>query len=209
MKKLFLTTGLLAVFSVPAFAEIKWSIGGGVGYATPIFSDIIDDLIDEDFAEDKSGTLSFNITGGMRFGERDKIYNGGVSATYSYMSDLGHLKDGYNNPYYMDATLDFSSFYLTYDNYIRLSGDAERRIDLVASLGFGMGWINESITSGTYQETYEDDGMLLVMKLGIAGETSTEGLGWYAGWNFISLNAEDDADLQGSIGFDLGVKYTF
>lgn len=209
MKKLFLTTGLLSILSVPAMAEVKWFVGGGLGYETPVFSDLVYDLIDDHFYKDNSGALSFNLTGGMRFGEYNKIYNGGVSATFSYMLDLGKLKEDYNNPYYMDVTLDFSTFYFTYDNYIRVSGDSKYRTDFVASIGLGMGWMSEDLQSGSYYESFEDDGMLFVMKLGFVGETKFDGFSWYADLNSISLNADDDADLQGSLGFDVGVKYTF
>ena len=209
MKKIFLTTGLLSVLSAPAMAETKWFIGGGLGYMEPVFSDLVDDSIDDHFFEDDSGTMSFNLTGGMRFGEYEKVYNGGVSATFSYMPNLGDLSDGNNNPYYMDATIDFSTFYVTYDNYIRVSGDAKYRTDFIASIGLGMGWLDEDLTSGVYHESYEDDGMLIVLKLGFGGETVVQGLSWNATLNAIAINAEDDADLQGAGGFEFGLKYTF
>lgn len=209
MKKLFLTTGLLSILSVSAMADVKWFVGGGVGYSAPVFSDDVDDLIDEHFLEDNSGTIAFNLTGGMRFGESEKIYNGGVSAAYSYMPDLGKLEDDYRNPYYMDASLDFSTLYITYDNYIRLSGDFKYRTDFVASIGLGMGWLAEDLKSGSYYENYEDEGLVFVMKFGFTGETKYEGLGWDVNMNIVSLNAEDDADLQASVGFNVGVRYTF
>ena len=46
MRKLFLATGLLSVLSMPAMADVKWFVGGGMGYAAPVFSDDVDDLID-------------------------------------------------------------------------------------------------------------------------------------------------------------------
>lgn len=209
MKKIFLTTSLLSILSMPAMAEVKWFVGGGLGYATPVLSDTLDELIDEDYLKDDSGTLSFNLMGGMRFGERDKIYNGGVSATYSYMADLVQVKDGYYSPYFIDGTLDFSTLYFSYDNYIRLSGDSEYRTDFVASVGLGMGWISESVTSGGYTASLEDEGLIFILKFGFVTETKIEGLGLYANMNIVGLNAEDEADLQGSVGFDFGVKYTF
>lgn len=209
MKKIFLTTSLLSILSMPAMAEVKWFVGGGLGYATPVLSDTLDDLIDEDYLKDDSGTLSFNLMGGMRFGEHDKIYNGGVSANYSYMPDLVRVQDGYYSPYYIDGTLDFSTLYISYDNYIRLSGDSKYRTDFVASVGLGMGWISESVTSGSYTASLEDEGLIFVLKFGFVTETKIEGLGLYANMNIVGLNAEDEADLQGSVGFDFGVKYTF
>ena len=37
MKKMFLTTGLLSVLTMPALADVKWFIGGGLGYALSVF----------------------------------------------------------------------------------------------------------------------------------------------------------------------------
>ena len=209
MKKLLMLPVLLTAVSVPAMADVKWFVGGGLGYAEPAFSDAVNDLIDDHVFKDESGTLNFSLMGGMRFGEQKKIYNGGVSANYSYMSDLGHLKEDYNSAYYIDATLDFSTMYFAYDNYIRVSGDAKYRTDFVASFGLGMGWIKEDLVSGSYFESYEDDGLVFVMKFGFTGETVVEGLGWYASMNLVIPNTDEDHDFQGAGSFDVGVKYTF
>lgn len=150
------------------------------------------------------------MTAGMRFGEQDKIYNGGVSATLSYMPDLGQLKDGDASPLYMDAELDFTTLYLSYDNYIKLSGDSKYRTDFIASVGLGYGWLEESLSIKGYgNETFDDDAMVLVLKFGFGGETKFAGLGWNVMLNMTVPNAEDDADLQGSYGVDFGVRYTF
>ncbi len=210
MKKIFLTTGLLSVLTAPAMAEVKWFVGAGLGYAEPVFSDIVEDQIDDDFWDDESGTMSMSLTGGMRFGDREKIYNGGVSATLAYMPKLGQLSDGNQNPYYMDAELDFSTLYISYDNYIRISDDAKYRTDFIISVGLGYGWIEESLKVPGYgTETYDDDGMLAVLKFGFGGETVVTGLGWTVTASFIGLNADSDADLQGNFSLDFGIKYTF
>lgn len=210
MKKLFLTSALLSVMAMPALAETKWFVGANVGYAEPVFSDVVDDQIDNDFWKDESGTVALSMTAGMRFGEHDKIYNGGVSATLSYMPDLGQLKDGDASPLYMDAELDFTTLYLSYDNYIKLSGDSKYRTDFIASVGLGYGWLEESLSIKGYgNETFDDDAMVLVLKFGFGGETKFSGLGWNVMLNMTVPNAEDDADLQGSYGIDFGVRYTF
>ncbi len=210
MKKLFLTSGLLTMLAIPAMAETKWFVGAGIGYAEPVFSDIVDDAIDDDIFEDGSGTLALSLTGGMRFGEHDKIYNGGVSATFANMTDLMHLSDGDMYPYDIDITLDFKTLYFTYDNYIRLSGDAKCRTDFIISVGLGYGWGEESLSEPGYgTETYKDSALLSVIKFGFGGETVVDGLSWAATMNVIALNAEDESDLQGSFGFDFGLKYTF
>lgn len=57
MKKIFLTTGLLSVLTMPALADVKWFVGGGLGYASPVFSDLIDDAIDADL----QGSIGFDV----------------------------------------------------------------------------------------------------------------------------------------------------
>jgi len=209
MKKLIFATGLLPVLMAPAAADVKWFVGGGLGYVEPVFSDLIDDEIDEDIWKDDSGTLSVHINGGMRFGAHDKIYNGGVSATLSYMPDLAQLRDGAANPYEMNAELDFTTLYVSYDNYIRISGDSKYRTDFIASIGLGYGWISETLTSGALGLSYDDDAMVAALKVGFGGETIVDGLGWIITANITVPNAKDDADLQASYGMDFGIRYTF
>ena len=220
MKKLFLTTGLLSVLTMPAMAETKLFLGANVGFAGPVFSDDVDDSIDDDIFKSDSGTGTMSGVFGLRFGEHSSVYNGGVSATLSYMPQVGHITDGpncvledsYGNFYRvdMDGKIDLTTLYFTYDNYIRLSGDEGRRFDLVISLGLGHSWVKESVTiSGYGRETMSDNGAAGVLKFGFAGETTIDGLGWNMSLNFIGLNADDDFDLQGAYGIDFGLRYTF
>ena len=67
--------------------------------------------------------------------EYNKIYNGGVTLA-AKISTRGKVEDKFS-----DATLtrvNYSEIYGTYDNYIRLSGDKMKRIDLVLGIGGGV-----------------------------------------------------------------------
>ncbi len=220
MKKLFLTTGLLSVLTMPAMAETKFFLGANSGFAGPVFSDDVDDYINDDIFKSDSGTVAMSGVFGLRFGERSRVYNGGVSATLSYMPQVGHLtagpnfilEDSYGNLYRvnMDGKIDLTTLYFTYDNYIRLSGDEGRRLDFVISFGLGHAWVNESMTIYGYgKDTMSDNGAVGVLKFGLNGETAVEGLGWNVSLNFIGLNADDDFDLQGAYSIDFGLRYTF
>ena len=121
------------------------------------------------------------------------------------MLELGKLENDYKNPVHMDDVFDFSSLYITYDNYIRVSGESQYRTDFVASFGFGMGWMSEDLNN----KKYKDETLAFVMKLGFTGETVVEGLGWDAGLSIFALDVEDNEKLQGAVSFDIGVKYTF
>lgn len=220
MKKIFLTTGLLSILAIPAMAETKIFLGANAGFAGPVFSDDVDDSIDDDILKSDSGTVTMSGVLGLRFGERSSVYNGGVSATLSYMPQVGHITDGpnfiledsYGNFYRvnMDGKIDLTTLYFTYDNYIRLSGNEGRRLDFVISLGFGHAWVSESVKVYGYgKETMSDNGAAGVLKFGLNGETAVAGLDWNVNLNFIGLNADDDFDLQGAYSIDFGLRYTF
>lgn len=219
MRNLFLTTGLLSILAMPAMAETKLFLGMNVGFAGPVFSDEVEDYIDDDIFKSDSGTVTMSGVLGLRFGERSNVYNGGVSATLSYMPQVGHITDGpnfilediYGNHYYdMNGKIDLTTLYFTYDNYIRLSGDEGRRLDFVFSFGFGHAWVNESVTIYRYgKDTVSDNGAVGVLRFGLNGETAVDGLGWNVNLNFIGLNADDDFDLQGAYSIDFGLRYTF
>lgn len=211
MKKIFLVTVLSSFLAVPAFADTNFFVGAGLGAAVPVYSDVLDNQIENGFWNDNSGSVDLALLAGVRFGGYDSIYNGGVSANLSYMPDLGNLTYGVANSYDMNAELDFTRFYISYDNYIRLSGsDSKYRTDFIVSLGLGYGWVEENLeVPGILYEYYKDSGLLVDLKLGFGGETVVKGLGWFANFDMFVLNAEEDADLQGGVGFDVGVKYTF
>lgn len=215
MKKLFLTTGLLSILTMPAMADLKWFVGANIGYAGPTFSDDINDSIDDDTFEDDSGGVVLSVSGGMRFGAREHIYNGGVTTTLSYMPTLGDIVNGsdwYDNSTF-EGTMDLTTLYFSYDNYIRLSGDSEHRSDFVISVGFGHAWVSETAKLTEYyytdEESVSDDGAMGVLKLGLVSETSINGLGWNVMLTLIGLNASDKADLQGAYSIDFGLRYTF
>lgn len=82
--------------------------------------------------------VSFGAEAGFRFGNYHEIYNGGTTINFDIsMPDniettISHIRIAEVN------TMTISG---TYDNYIRLSGDKLKRIDLV--LGAGVGAMNE------------------------------------------------------------------
>ena len=215
MRKLLLTTGLLSILTMPAMADLKWFVGANIGYAGPTFSDDINDFIDDDAFEDDSGGVALSVSGGMRFGLRENIYNGGVTATLSYMPTVGKVKSGldwYDN-YTFEGTVDLTTLYFSYDDYTRLSGDSEHRSDFVISVGFGHAWVSETTKLTEYYYTDEksvsDDGAMGVLKLGLVSETSINGLGWNVMLTLIGLNASAKVDLQGACSIDFGLRYTF
>ena len=95
--------------------------------------------------------IAFGIEGGARFGSYDKIYNNGFSVNVD-TTDREKISDKFTDETY--AKIRSTSLSATYDNFIRISGDKMKRIDLV--LGAGMGAMNyhlDSHVAGVDDET--------------------------------------------------------
>lgn len=94
--------------------------------------------------------ISFGLEAGSRFGSYDEIYNGGFTLSVD-TSTKEKIKDSYSDVTY--AKIKSTALTATYDNYLRLSGDKIKRIDLV--LGAGMGAMNVSI-DGKYKAVSDE-----------------------------------------------------
>ena len=76
----------------------------------------------------------FGIEGGIRSGAHSEIYNMGVTINAT-KSTYSKVQNKYEEIRYANA--DFLNLSATFDNYIRISGDKESRIDLVLGVGAG------------------------------------------------------------------------
>lgn len=84
--------------------------------------------------------FAFGIEGGFRFGEYNRIYNGGMTLNFD-MTDAQKIQGTFTNE--KIGKLKTFTMSATYDNYIRISGDKTSRIDVV--LGAGLGTSNYNI----------------------------------------------------------------
>lgn len=84
--------------------------------------------------------IAFGIEAGTRFGSYNKIYNGGLTFNVD-TTGSEKITGKFDNIEY--AKIKSTTLSATYDNYIRLSGDKMKRIDLV--LGAGLGTMNYHI----------------------------------------------------------------
>lgn len=128
------TTALVASVSGANAMEYRPFVGVAMGIRGIIYDDAIEDsavyYLPKDF-------VTFGIEGGMRFGSYDKIYNGGLSINID-TSDNENVSDKFSDQTY--AKIKTTALTATYDNFIRISGDKAKRIDLV--LGAGLGAMN-------------------------------------------------------------------
>lgn len=114
--------------------EYRPFVGIEMGIQGLIYDDAIEDnapyYLPKDF-------VAFGIAGGARFGSYDKIYNGGFSVNID-TTDTEKVTDKFTNVTY--AKIKTAAMTASYDNFVRISGDKTKRIDLV--LGAGIGTMN-------------------------------------------------------------------
>jgi len=138
MKSNILLMGAAALLVSAAAAnatEYRPFVGVGMGIQGLIYDDAFEDGISGSYLP--KDFVAFGIEGGARFGSYKSIYNGGFSVNID-TTDTEKVNDKFTNETY--AKIKTTALTATYDNFIRISGDKAKRIDLV--LGAGMGAMN-------------------------------------------------------------------
>lgn len=91
--------------------------------------------LDSSNIDSPKDSITFGLEAGARFGEYNKIYNYGFSVNYDN-SSREKIKEKFSDVTL--AKINTNVFSATFDNYMRLSGDKMKRIDLVLGAGLGM-----------------------------------------------------------------------
>lgn len=180
--------------------EYRPFVGATVGIQGVIYDDAIEDnsvfYLPKDF-------ITFGVEGGARFGAYDKIYNGGFSVNID-TSDSEKASYKFTNEAY--AKIKTTALTATYDNFIRISGDKAKRIDLV--LGAGVGAMNYHFD---YQTTTADDetrwSTALAFKAGLDFEL-TKNLTLSATMRWL-VPTREHYDIATSYIAGGAIKYTF
>lgn len=144
----------------------------------------------------------------------DGIYNPGITLAYDYAFDSSaDIKWPANEVFYsFDAG--FSAISATFDNYIRFSGNAEKRSDVV--LGIGLANATERIemrttayakTLGYMDEKGKDDGTFIVLKAGFNFELSDK-IDFYTNGRWFVPTASD-GDVDALFNLDAGLRFVF
>ena len=136
MKSNILLTSMAALLVTTAAnaTTIKPFVGAAFGIQGPVYSDDAKDESKAGYFDLPEDFIAFGLEGGVRFGEYNEIYNGGVTLA-AKLSTRGKVEDKFTDDTL--ARINYSEIYGTYDNYIRLSGDKIKRIDLVLGVGAG------------------------------------------------------------------------
>jgi hypothetical protein len=195
---------LLSVAGANAL-EFRPFIGATIGLNELVYSDAMDDYARAsqiDLPEDLD-FVAFGLEAGIRFGAHNQIYNGGFTLAVDTTS-TSDVEEKFTDRKVAD--LSSSYFTATYDNYIRLSGDKLKRIDLIVGVGAG---------SMEYKMEYKDSGLsddtiyspIAVMKIGADFEV-TKSLTLSATTR-IFIPTRSHYDIETSYIFGGAVKYLF
>lgn len=216
MKKIFMTipclAGALTVFSAMA-VEVKPFIGGNLAINGVVYSDEVEEIFDDIGVDLPGGFFGLGIEAGVRF-LTDDIYNASVALAYDYAFDSEADVNSVTKDYISSIDTGFSAISATFDNYIRVSGDAKQRQDVV--LGIGLGRATERIkmkattlgkANGLYNINEDDDGSVVVLKIGYNNQIS-ERADWYLnGRWFIPTVSDSDVEVMFNLG--AGIKFVF
>lgn len=166
MKTNILLTGMAAVMATAGMAnaqEYRPFVGATIGLQGIEYADATNTNARYSYWDLPDDFMSFGLEAGVRVGQHDQIYNGGVTVNVDFSSEsdieqkFSHIKV---------ADLETFNLTATYDNYIRLSGDKAKRIDLV--LGIGGGTMNYRLH--TISPLYPDETVyspVVALKVGV------------------------------------------
>ena len=139
------TAAILVSVAGASALEYRPFVGATMGLQGGIYSDSAKDLERSMHMDLPTDFFMFGIESGVRFGEYNKIYNGGLTLSAT-KTTYSKAQDKYTEARF--ASLDLFNISATYDSYIRISGDKDSRIDLVLGAGFGTMAFHADISGG-------------------------------------------------------------
>lgn len=160
MKKTMLLVGLLA--TSPALAEmpVNFFVGGNLGLSSISYTDYYDDK----YAPDTF--FKIGLEGGLKFGNTKNIYNIGITGFYDYVfpskfDPVFTLYLGADS-----ASVNYSVFGASLDNYIRIDNTSGTSTFLVLGLGYSFENQTINVKSGGFSVDVNDDTKALFLKAG-------------------------------------------
>ena len=216
MKKFFMTMPCLALaltgFSANA-ADIKPFVGGNLAINGVSYSDDTKDAMDNVGIDLPETFFGLGFEAGVKFAT-DNLYNAAVTFAYDYAFDAEADIDSFTKDYISSLDTGFSAISATFDNYLRVSGEAKHRQDIV--LGSGLGNATERIkmttttlgkANGLYDIDEDDDGTVVVLKVGYNYQISNH-LDWYVNGRWF-IPTDSDSDVDALFNANAGVRFVF
>lgn len=212
MNKTFVTVPFFAAalmgFSANA-VDIKPFIGGNLSINGVAYSDDCKDATDSIGVDLPTSFWGIGAEAGVKF-EMERIYNAALVFSYDYaFNKEAEMNTGISD--YVSAKIGFSALSMTFDNYLRVSGNDDHRQDII--LGIGMARATERVdikfTSymGLDDINEKDDGNAVVFKIGYNYKI-TNHVDWYLnGRWFVPTNS--DSDIGALFNANAGIRFLF
>lgn len=210
MKK-FLTTCscmLLALECSPSYSmELKPFIGLNIAANGVAYSDELNDISDDANIDLPSSFFSVGAEAGLKF-KTTNIWNSSITLAYDYAFDSEADTD--DNPYVDYMNMGFSAISATFDNYIRVSGDAIHRQDIV--IGVGVARATERIEmslmeyTGYAELSEEDKATTFVLKVGYNYQMPNNAEWYLNGRWFIPSS---DSEVEALFNANVGLRFVF
>ena len=204
MKSKILLTSMAAILASVAGAnalEYKPFVGLTMGLANAIYSDETEDAEKAQNFDLPEDFIAFGIEAGVRFGAHNEIYNYGFTLNADTSTERS-IEQKFGSAKLGDMTTTYYS--ATFDNYFRMSGDKNKRIDLV--LGAGLGSMNYHVDlKNGYDDTVYSP--VVALKIGVDFEVSQS---WTLSANtrfFVPTRSHYELDSSYIVGG--AVKYMF
>lgn len=216
MKKLFIISScvVLGLTNFSAYAvDVKPFAGGNVSISGVAYSDDAKDGADYLGVDLPEAFFGLGFEAGLKF-QTEKIYSAGVAFAYDYAFDSEADIDAYIDDYISSVKMGFSAWTLTFDNYLRVSGNAQHRQDVVLGIGLGNATERVKIDATYLGKTYgledvdeSDDDTVVVFKVGYNYNIS-EHVDWFVnGRLFVPTNSDSDVDAL--FNMSAGLRFLF
>ena len=203
MKQFFMIMPCMATalmgFSANAI-DIKPFVGGNLAINGVAYSDDTEDAMDYAGIDLPDAFFGLGFEAGVKFAT-DNLYNAAITFAYDYAFNSDADIDRATKDYISSLETGVSAYSFTFDNYLRVSGDAKHRQDIV--LGVGLGNATERVkmnttllgqTNGLYDIDDDDDGTVVVLKVGYNYKISDHADWYINGRWFIPTNSDSDVD---------------
>ena len=193
---------------------IKVFLGANVAMTMPVWSDDVNDIMDQINTELPGLNLGLGAEAGIKFGAADKIYNFGVSVAYDYMFDSAAEIDYPYDQLIYEISNGFSAISVFFDNYIRFADNAGKRSDLVLGIGYTNGTERMQMTPEQLGYAYglntidvDDTGSFVGLKIGYLQQI-TSNLDFSAMLRVL-IPTGNGGDVDSIFNLSAGIRYNF
>lgn len=195
-------------------ADFKVFIGGNIALSGVAYSHDAKTATEDIGVKLPESFFGGGIEVGIKFPQIERVHIAGLTFAYDYAFDSEADIEPFAEDYISCINTGFSAWSITFDNYLRVSGDAKHRQDIV--LGVGLGRATERVemqvtylgtTYGLYDIDETDNGRAVIFKVGYNYNISEHADWFLNGRFFVPSKYETDVDVL--FNMSAGLRYIF